>query len=116
MTEKQKPPAHLSAQSRRWFAQVAADYQLESHHLRLLQSAAECWDRAQEARKLVTKDGLCHRDRHGNLRPHPGVQIERDNRTLFARLLRELSLDVDLPHEIRPPTIAGNAGLKVRNA
>src|SRR6478609_9529962 len=109
MQEKTKPPKHLTAESRRWYAQVVTDYDLESHHLKLLQLACESWDRAAEARKAVAKDGLVHRDRHGNLRPHPGVQIERDSRTLFARLLRELSLDVEEPNASRPPIIPGRA-------
>lgn len=112
MTEKHQPPEHLNAESRRWYASIVSDYQLESHHLKLLQAAAECWDRAQQARESVAKDGLIHKDRHGNLRAHPGVQIERDNRTLFARLLRELALDVELPESPKPPTIRGNASLR----
>src|SRR5689334_11851513 len=90
LSEKQAPPKHLSAESRRWYSRITRDFELENHHLRLLQGAAEAWDRAQQARVAIATDGLVHKDRHGNLRPHPGCQIERDNKTLFARLLREL--------------------------
>jgi P27 family predicted phage terminase small subunit len=114
MSEKPKPPKHLSAESRRWFTQISTDYELESHHLKLLQAAAECWDRVQEARKLLAKDGVCFTDRHGHIRPHPATQMERDNKTLFARLLRELALDVEEPNASRPPIIPGRAGLQVR--
>lgn len=109
MAEKLKIPTHLSTESRRWYAEILKDFDLESHHKKLLQAAAECWDRAGEARRAIAKDGLTHRDRHGNLRPHPAVTIERDNKTLFARLLRELALDVSEPESPRPPAIHGNS-------
>lgn len=104
-----KPPSHLSAESAMWFGEVVRDFQLEPHHLKLLTMACECWDRAAQARQAVESAGLTYKDRHGNLRPHPGCQIERDNRVLYARLLRELALDVEEPAENRPPTIHGNA-------
>ena len=92
-----------------------ADYELESHHLKILQAAAECWDRAQEARKLLAKDGVCFTDRHGHIRPHPATQMERDNKILFARLVRELALDVEEPGASGPPTIKGNASRKIED-
>ena len=106
-------PEHLSPESREWFAAVVRDYNLEPHHLKLLQAAAECWDRATQARVAIGKDGITYIDRHKNIRPHPGCQIERDNKTLFSRLLRELALDVEEPSENRPPIIRGNSTLKV---
>lgn len=95
-------PRHLSAASRRWWGQVVADFDLSPSDLRLLQGAAESWDRAQEARQRIAADGAYLADRFGQLRAHPGVAVERDARTLFARLLRELSLDIE-PPDVRPP-------------
>jgi len=115
MTRKpQKPPSHLTAETRRWYAQTASDYELEPHHLMLLQLAGECWDRAAECRKVVKKDGKTFRDRHGILRQHPLLKIEFDSRNQFMRSLRELGLDVDPPAENRPPIIPANSGLKAR--
>lgn len=112
MTERIKPPEHLTAESKRWFQRVITDYQLEAHHVLLLQSAAECWDRAAQARGLLAAEGVCFKDRHGHIRPHPATQIERDSKTLFARLLRELALDIESPEDSRPPTIRGSAILR----
>jgi len=97
MTTKHEAPKHLTKESRDWFARIVADYQFESHHFSLLQAAAECWDRAQQARALLAKEGICFTDRHGHIRPHPACQIERDNKALFSRLLRELALDIEPP-------------------
>jgi phage terminase small subunit len=72
---------------------LVTDYDLEPHHVRLLQAAAECWDRLQEARQAVERDGSYLPDRYGQLKPHPAIAVERDSRIAFARLLRELDLD-----------------------
>ncbi len=108
MKEKSAPPPkHLEPETRNWFAEIAASYELESPHLRLLQLAAEAWDRCQEARAQLAKDGITFQDRFGNIRPHPAAGIERDARTAFARLLRELNLDLDEapPEAPRPPPL-----------
>src|SRR5262245_51917633 len=104
---KTRPPRHLSDESRAWFAHVTKEFDLESHHLKLLQAAAECWDRASEARTLLKEQGLVFTDRHGHLRPNPATVIERDNKTLFARLVRELGLDVVDPDDSRPLRVQG---------
>jgi P27 family predicted phage terminase small subunit len=92
-----KAPAHLREPTRTWWRSVVRDYQLEPHHMMLLRAAGECWDRLQEARELLAKDGLTVEGREGGIRPHPAVQIERDARIGFARLIRELDLDVEPP-------------------
>lgn len=103
------PPAHISAEAGAWWRDVVRDYDLEPHHLRLLQAACECWDRAQVARQAVAADGITFRDSSGNLKAHPAVAIERDARNLFARLVRELDLDAEGPADrSRPPALGSN--------
>lgn len=104
-----KAPAHLAEQTRSWWRSVVKDYQLEPHHLRLLQAACEAWDRLQEARELLLRDGLVVEGREGGVRPHPAVAIERDSRVGFSRLVRELDLDTEPPATgRRPPALASN--------
>jgi P27 family predicted phage terminase small subunit len=95
---------------------VTSDFDLEPHHLKLLQAACEAWDRMTLAREAVAKDGLTFRAANGDLKTNPAVAIERDARTGFARLVRELDLDAGALAERRPPGLAssrwgrGNAG------
>jgi hypothetical protein len=86
---------------------VVADFELEAHHLRVLTLAAESWDRCQQAREAIDQNGITFEDKHGQPRARPEVAIERDSRIAFARLLRELCLDVDPPADVRPPRLAG---------
>lgn len=102
MTKRRSPaPDHLAIATQRWWKTVVAEYELENHHLRLLQLAAEAWDRAQDARTAILAHGTTYNDRFGAPRMRPEVVIERDCRLAFARLIRELDLDVDPPASTR---------------
>jgi P27 family predicted phage terminase small subunit len=110
-TRKPKVPKHLSADTRKWFANVIENFELEGHHLKLLTMAAEAWDRSRQAREALDEHGLTYSDRFGCPHPRPEIAIERDARTGFARILRELDLDIEPPAEQRrPPGIRSNRG------
>lgn len=104
------PPEHLSADAAAWWREVLRDYSLEPHHVRLLQSACEAWDRMAQARQaLADHGGLTFTDERGVIRSHPCVAHERDARVAFARLVRELDLDTGPPAETRrPPALISN--------
>jgi len=107
-----EPPPHLSPSALQWWRSVVDRYRLEEHHLRLLQLACEAWDRSQEAREQVAKEGLTVPGREGGMRPHPCIAIERDSRLAVARLVRELDLDTEPPvsERIGPPGLLSNRG------
>ncbi len=106
--KRAQAPVHLRAATRKWFADVLDDFELDEHHIRLLTLAAESWDRGEMARESIAEHGMTFVDRFGSPRARPEVAIERDSRIAFARLLRELDLDVDLPADTRPPALRGN--------
>ena len=101
-------PRHLKRATKAWFRSVVECFELEPHHVKLLTLAAEAWDRCQQAREVLAKQGLTFQDRFGAPKARPEVAIERDSRLAFARLVRELGLDVADP-ESRPPAITPNA-------
>ena len=100
-----KAPPHLRPPTRKWFDQVLDGYELEPHHVRLLQLAAESWDRAEQARQALAELGLTFTDRFGCPRSRPEIAVERDSRIAFARLIRELDLDVEPPLSPRRPAM-----------
>jgi len=103
----QRPPAHLRPATRAWWAAIARDYHLEDHHLLLLTAASEAWDRLQEARGRIAADGAYLADRFGVLRAHPAIGVETQARIGFARLIRELGLDLADPDAARPRRVGG---------
>ena len=110
MREHPDAPSHLSVDAKGWWDSVVRDFDLEPHHLRLLQSAAEAWDRMQQGRQALADHGsLTFVSANGDPKTHPAVAIERDARVAFARLVRELDLDASGPAESRrPPAILSN--------
>lgn len=103
MTETPKPPRHLRAATRRWWVDVCATWALEEHHVRLLTLAGEAWDRCAEAREQIRREGLTVPTKAGGPRLHPCVRVEQESRIAFARLIRELDLDLEAPTEKRRP-------------
>lgn len=98
---------HLTESSRLWCESIEREFELDSHHRLLLQAAAESWDAAQAARQIVARDGRTVVDRYQQIKPHPMLAEERQNKVVFARLIRELGLDVEPPKESRPPRHGG---------
>lgn len=108
-------PSHLAPTTRAWWDHVVAEFDLDEHHLRLLEMAAVAWDRHEQARAVLARDGLTYTDRFGAPRTRPEVAIERDSRIAFARLVRELALDgAGTPDAPRPPAV-GNGSRYGRN-
>jgi phage terminase small subunit len=104
-----KPPGHLQPATKAWWTQLVEEYDLQSHHLRLLSLAGECWDRCQQAREAIDEHGLVFLDKAGQPRARPEVAVERDSRIAFARLLRELNLDSEPPPDVRVPRLLGGS-------
>jgi phage terminase small subunit len=98
-----KAPKHLSKSARKWWSSIANNFEFEPYDLATLTLAAESLDRAEEARLRIVQDGPYVQGRYG-LRAHPAIAVERDSRIAFARLTRELALDVE-PAGSRPPGI-----------
>ena len=103
------PPAHLNADTGHWWASVMAEYALEPHHVRLLTLACEAYDSATEASEVLRHEGKIFIDRFDQPKPRPEVAIQRDSAIGFARMLRELDLDVAGPTDrARPPALNSN--------
>ena len=101
-------PVHLSKASKAWWRAVCAEYDIEPHLLRVLTAACESWDRMAQARAVIERDGLIVTDRWLQKRASPAVAIERDARIGFARMVRELGLEVGDP-DGRPPRVGTGA-------
>lgn len=107
-----KPPTHLSRESKALWRSIVADFNLERHHLNLLENLCTQLDRARAARKLIEAEGELVQNRFGEWKANPACGIERDATTLAVRIQRELGLDfeggpIEAP---RPPKAVGTEG------
>jgi len=97
-----KLPGYLSAASRTWARRILDEYELESHHIRLLIMAAEQLDKASLARDKLEVEGCIFIDRFKQPRQSPWVVIQRNASLAFAKLLKELRLDIEPPNDYQP--------------
>lgn len=93
----------LEPSTRKWITSLKKRYVLEDYHERLLILAGQAWDRTQQARRLIGKEGSVQIDRFGQKKAHPSIQIEAVSMLNFAKLLREVGLDLEKSEELRPP-------------
>jgi phage terminase small subunit len=83
-----RAPAGLSEASQRVWRQVHEQYDVSSApSLELLESALRSRDRAEQARRVLDKDGLLIGE---GTRPHPLIAVERDSRAAFVNVMRTL--------------------------
>ena len=86
-------PKHLKGAARQLWIRLRADFVVDDGAgLALLQAACEAFQRTQEARAMIDKDGAVILDRWNQAKPHPAVNIERDNRAQMISALRALKL------------------------
>ena len=97
-------PTYLGKSGRKFWREVLNEFVLEDQHdLQRLAHAASCLDRIDAARQEIEKIGAYYVDRFGQPKEHPGQKTERDNKALFARLVREMGLGDFQPQETRIP-------------
>lgn len=107
MKSRQKPkvqrsPVALGKAGKAFWTAVLSEFELENHHLDLLVSACQQLDRAASAAAMIATEGTTTKDRFGQIKTHPSVEIERNAHLTFCRLQRELGLDIEVPNSRGP--------------
>ena len=87
-----KPPASLGVHGRRLWRHVVSGWDLDGVELEVLRQACAALDRAEQARRVLDREGLTIAAGRGSIKTHPAAGVERDARIAFARLLREIGL------------------------
>jgi phage terminase small subunit len=96
-----KTPAGLSERARRLWRAVVGRFELEAHHLALLQAACEQVSIADAASKDIRERGPLVTSRLGATVENPACKMHRAASLATLRLLRELSLDSEFVEEIK---------------
>jgi len=92
MKKRIKVPEHIKDSGRKWLKTVLAEYEFTGSELNLLFVAASCIDRLQEIREQIASEGLTVPDRFGQMKAHPLLSAERDNRLVLSRLCNQLKI------------------------
>jgi P27 family predicted phage terminase small subunit len=84
-----RAPQHLSDEMKDLWKAILRDLDLEPDALVTFRAACEQWDRAQQARELINRDGLML-----NGKAHPALTAEKNAYQNYLRCMRALGLDV----------------------
>jgi Phage terminase, small subunit len=74
-------PKGLSKAARTLSQTIVSEYELSPADLRVLREAVNAYERAEQARRTVTREGMTYRDRFGAPRQHP---YRRSHRSVWA--------------------------------
>jgi len=89
-------PSHLSEKSRKIWSEIVPLRASGAGRLALLTIALESLDRADEARKLISEQGLTSETkRTGAIHVNPLLKIERESKNLFVKIFNDLGLRFD---------------------
>ena len=99
-----KPPPNLSRTAMEWWRAVMEAYEFEPPEMALVEAAAWALHRSAQARAVIEKDGLTYFDPKRGPRMRPEVVIERDSRSAFARLSKQLGIGETEPKQPIPGT------------
>jgi hypothetical protein len=91
ITSPPRTEIELTGPRRELFADITRKWKLEGPDLALLQAALQSLERAARFASLVDADQPMIPDGRGGLRAHPGINCERDARSLGTRVLHQLA-------------------------
>lgn len=91
-----QPPSHLSEKSKSLWTEIVPKRASGASRLALITIALESLDRADEARELISEQGLTSETkRTGAIHVNPLLKIERESKNLFVKIFNDLGLRFD---------------------
>lgn len=91
-----KPPKHLSREARRIWRQLNNRWVFNPDSLLVLRIGLEAFDRLQDARRLLDKEGLTISMGTGEgarILKHPALETEKNARSGFLQSMRLLGIE-----------------------
>ena len=86
------PPPHISKKMKEFWRGVFVTKNLQPYQILILKEACESHDRAEQARRILKKEGLTFVDRFEQPRARPEIQIELKYKALCTKLLLNLGI------------------------
>ena len=97
-------PDYLTDESKNIWDALHKSFTLKEHHDIVLKTALEAYDRLQQARQIIDKDGAVIEAHNGYYQKNPMLQIEKEARSGFLAAWKALNIDIEPPKDLgRPP-------------
>jgi phage terminase small subunit len=91
-----KPPKGLSRAAKQLWQSLRDEYDIKDcAGLTLLTDACRFFQRREEAREIIAKEGQTIQNRFNETVVHPSVRVERDAAASMVRSLKALNLDIE---------------------
>ena len=91
-------PKHLSNEAADLWRGILKEYSFDdAHDFKTLALCCECVDTISTSRDAMKKDGAFITNRFKEIRPHPAHAVIRDQKTLYAKLIKALRLGDEPP-------------------
>jgi hypothetical protein len=102
-------PSDLGPEAQAFWRSSMREYRIvDVGGISLLRECCRALDRAERCRVLINRDGEIVQTKHGP-KEHPLLKVEAINRSLAARLIRALGLDVEPIRSVGRPPVYGGA-------
>ncbi len=91
-----RPPTGLSPAAKHWWRRLVTEFAIgDPAGELLLEQALRAFDRGEQARGVLDREGLVVLDSRGRPKQHPAAAVERDARAGLLSALRALNLDLE---------------------
>ena len=100
MSIKTHRPRYLTKRALRWLDSVEREYGFLEAEMEILIATAEALDRCQWARRRLEREGSLLTSSHGNVYPHPAIQILKDSRNAFFQGCKILTISKEDPSNV----------------
>lgn len=88
-----EPPEHLSEAAKGKWREICEQNSIDTAAALILRTFCEAYDRREEARAMIAKEGAVYLDRFKCPKISPWVAIERDSTLVMHRAFRLLGFD-----------------------
>ena len=100
-----KIPENIGDSGRKWLNRLFSEFSFDKSEREACFLAGSCLDRIDQAEQAIKTHGILV-DCPTGMKANPACAIERDSKTLFCRICRELGItgseDTRLPRKGRP--------------
>jgi P27 family predicted phage terminase small subunit len=98
-----KAPNHLSAEAKRWWRRIDAQWKLDDSNYLILTTALEAFDEMRTAQNTIKKYGVVVKSKDV-VKKNPALELLKISRSHFLQAWRLLNFGVEPPGAVgRPP-------------
>jgi len=105
-----KPPNHLSAEGKKGWRKIDAQWKLDDGNYLILLTALESFDEMRTAQNTIKKYGVVVKSKTDVVKKNPALELLKISRSHFLQAWRLLNFGIEPPGAVGRPTDKGYRG------